>query len=109
VSFAYGDVAEEYAAPPEAKSLGPDGKPCGRGTVGLVQRWPVVAGEIKLIGKESDRFEDRFTGLLTIDELDERLTVYAENGRKRKTLPKLRGMGARKVAEAVGISPNLLR
>jgi hypothetical protein len=35
----------------------------------------VTAGEIKLTGKESNRLEDWFTGLLTVDELDERLTV----------------------------------
>jgi hypothetical protein len=63
----YGDVAEKYAAHPEVKSIGPDGKRCGRGTVGLLQRRPVVAGEIKLTGKESNRLEDRFTGLLTIE------------------------------------------
>ena len=101
----YGDVAEKYAAHPEAKALGPDGSPCGRGNVGLLQRRPVTAGEIKPIGKESNRLEDRFTGLLTIDELDERLTVYHDNdGWRRLTLPKLRAMGSTRVAEAVGIS-----
>jgi hypothetical protein len=106
----YGDVAEKYAAHPEAKAFGPDGKPCGRGTVGLLQRRPVTAGEIKLIGKESNRLEDRFTGLLTIDELDERLTVYHDNdGWRRITLPKLQVMGSRKVAEAVGISERRAR
>jgi hypothetical protein len=106
----YGDVAEKYAAHPEAKALGPDGEPCRRGTVGLLQRRPVIAGEIKLIGKESNRLEDRFTGLLTIDELDERLTVYHDNdGWRRFTLPKLQAMGSRKVAEAVGISERRAR
>jgi hypothetical protein len=106
----YGDVAEKYAAHPEAKALGPDGKPCERCTVGLLQRRPVIAGEIKLIGKESNRLEERFTGLLTIDELDERLVVYHDDdGWRRITLPKLQAMGARKVAEAVGISERRAR
>jgi hypothetical protein len=106
----YGDVAEKYAAHPEAKALGPDGKPCGRGTVGLLQRRLVIAGEIKLIGKESNRLEDRFTGLLTIDELDERLTVYHDNdGWRRLTLPKLQTMGSKKVAETVGVSERRAR
>jgi hypothetical protein len=101
----YGDVAEKYAAHPEAKALGPDARPCGRGTVGLLQRRPVTAGEINLIGKESNRLEDRFTGLLTVDELDERLAVYHDDdGWRRITLPKLQAMGSRKVAEAVGTS-----
>ncbi len=51
-----------------------------------------------------------FTGLLTIDELDERLTVYHDNdGWRRLTLSKLRAMGARKVAAAVGISERRAR
>ena len=63
-----GDVAERMRPIPEVKALRPDGEPCGRGTVGLFQSRPVAAGEIKLVGKESNRLEDRFTGLLTIDD-----------------------------------------
>ena len=52
----------------------------------------------------------RATGLLTIDELDERLTVYHDDDRWRRiTLPMLRELGARKVAEAVGISERRAR
>jgi hypothetical protein len=32
-----------------------DGEPCGRGSVGLLRRRPVVAGAISLIGKESNK------------------------------------------------------
>lgn len=78
--------------------------------MGLLQQRPVTAGEIKLIGKESNRPEDRLTGLLTVDELDERLTVYHDNdGWMRIALPKLRAMGSKKVAEAVGISERRAR
>jgi hypothetical protein len=110
----YGDIAEKYAAHPEAKALGPDGRPCGRGTVGLLQRRPVTAGEIKLIGKESNRLEDRFTGLLTIDELDERLTVYHDDdGWRRFTRPKLNEIadriGQRAMAREIRISERRLR
>jgi hypothetical protein len=70
----------------------------------------VTAGEIKLIGKESNRLEDRFTGPLTIDELDERLTVYHDDdGWRWITLPKLRELGARRVAKGVGISDRRAR
>ncbi len=100
----------QYAAHPEAKALGPDGKPCERGTVGLLQRRPVAAGELKLIGKESNRLEDRFTGLLTVDELDERLVFYHDNdGWRRFTLPKLKAMGSRRVAKAVGTTERRAR
>jgi hypothetical protein len=106
----YGDVAQRYAAHPEAKALGPDGKPCGRGTVGLLQLRSVTADEIKLIGKESNRLEDRFTGLLTVDELDERLAVcHDDDGWRRLTLPKLQTMGSRKVPEAVVMSERQAR
>jgi len=70
----------------------------------------VTAGEIKLIGKESNRLEDRFTGLLTVDELDERLVVYDDgDGWRRITLPKLQAIGVPRVAEAVGISERRAR
>jgi hypothetical protein len=37
---------------PEAKSLGPDGKPCDYGTPGLLQRRPIKASSFHFIGKE---------------------------------------------------------
>jgi hypothetical protein len=48
-------LAESYQNHPEAKSLGPDGKPCEFDTCGLLQRAHIVAGEHIAIGKESDR------------------------------------------------------
>jgi hypothetical protein len=70
----------------------------------------VTAGEIKLIGKESNRLEDRFTGLLTVDELDERLVVYHDNdGWRRNTLPKLNEIGAAGVGQAIGMSERRVR
>jgi hypothetical protein len=52
----------------------------------------------------------QFHDHLTIDELDERLTVYHDDdGWRRITLPKLQQLGARKVAEAVGISERRAR
>ncbi|HEX6803642.1 MAG TPA: hypothetical protein VF133_08190 [Terriglobales bacterium] len=40
---------------PEAKSLGPDGSPCKADTRGLLKRVHVIAGEIRYVGKETDR------------------------------------------------------
>jgi hypothetical protein len=48
-------LAESYQNHPEAKSLGPDGKPCEFDTCGLLQRAHIIAGEHIPIGKESDR------------------------------------------------------
>ncbi len=45
----------EFMWHPEHKSLGPDGQPCNRFTRGLLQRTPVLAGELIPVGKETDR------------------------------------------------------
>ena len=37
------------------KSLGPDGTPCKAETRGLLKRVHVIAGEIRYVGKETDR------------------------------------------------------
>src|SRR5439155_2780518 len=37
------------------KSLGPDGNPCKSDTRGLLKRAHVIAGEIRYVGKETDR------------------------------------------------------
>jgi hypothetical protein len=44
-----------YTQHPEAKSLGPDGKPCESDTRGLLGRSHIIAGRHRRIGKESDR------------------------------------------------------
>jgi hypothetical protein len=51
----YKNLLYRYMFHPEAKSLGPDGKPCGRETRGLLQRTHVIAGKHRRIGKECDR------------------------------------------------------
>jgi len=55
----FADMLAKYETHPEAKSLGPKGQPCGRRTVGLLLRRPVMVGTIALIGKESNRLEER--------------------------------------------------
>ena len=45
----------EYQEHPEAKSLAPDGSECKADTTGLLKRAHIVAGEIRYIGKETDR------------------------------------------------------
>ena len=45
----------QYRQHPEAKSLAPDGKPCGADTSGLLKRAHVIAGDIRYVGKETDR------------------------------------------------------
>jgi hypothetical protein len=48
-------LVTEYQGHPEAKSLAPDGSQCKEDTKGLLRRAHVVAGEIRYIGKETDR------------------------------------------------------
>jgi hypothetical protein len=45
----------EYQGHPENKSLAPDGTPCEAETRGLLQRAHVVAGDLRYVGKETDR------------------------------------------------------
>jgi hypothetical protein len=58
------DVVLEYRVHPEPKSLGPDGRPCGRATIGLLKRRPVRLGGIVYIGKESNALEQVEQGLV---------------------------------------------
>lgn len=51
----YRDVLADYLANAEAKSLAPDGGPCGPGTRGLLGRRPVRLRTLAHIGKESNR------------------------------------------------------
>jgi len=45
----------QYQGHPEAKSLAPDGGPCGANTRGLLKRAHIIAGEFRYVGKETDR------------------------------------------------------
>src|SRR2546430_208220 len=45
----------EYQEHPEAKSLAPDGTLCKGDTRGLLKRAHIVAGELRYVGKETDR------------------------------------------------------
>jgi hypothetical protein len=45
----------QYQEHPEAKSLAPDGTPCKTDTSGQLRRAHVVAGDLRYMGKETDR------------------------------------------------------
>src|SRR5216684_7775202 len=61
---------------PEPKSAGPDGAPCSRSTVGLLQRQPVIGTRVIYTGKESNRLEDVESG--NIGLWDEIRATYAD-------------------------------
>ena len=60
----HGDIANEYEFHPEAKYADCDGRPCGKQTVGLLQRRHVSIDQVKYIGKESNSLEDVEQGLI---------------------------------------------
>jgi transposase len=105
----FADVLAKYESHPESKSLGPDGEPCGRGTIGLLQRRPVTVGAITLIGKESNRIEERSRGELTVEDADELVTTYENHDEwYRIVLPRLRLLGV-SLAVAAGMSERRAR
>jgi hypothetical protein len=84
----YASILDAYRFHPEAKFLGPDGRPCGKDTRGLLQRMFIEGGDKQPIRKESNRrwVEGDDASLLSgdeNDELDSTGTVF-ERDRGRK-------------------------
>jgi len=99
----YGHMIEEYIRHPEAKSLGPDGKPCTAETRGLLQRAHITAGRIRYIDKETSSMWAQGDDLSVISDNDETGFRVIEYGRRRRvTLPdpvkdEMREMGLREL------------
>jgi len=51
----FGYILRLYPCHPESKSLAPDGAPCEAGTRGLLKRASVNGGQLRYVGKETDR------------------------------------------------------
>ena len=101
----YREVVNAYRVHPEAKSLGSDGKPCGRGTVGLLSRRPVADLTLSSIGKESNRLEDVEAGL--VHGSTEVLNSYDDPRRgpwERLVRPVLQDIPARWLVERTALS-----
>ena len=104
------DVVDKYETHPESKALGTDGRPCGRSTVGLLQRRHVVVGEIVLIGKEANRIEELLSGQSSINDRDERVTIYHDDSQwTRTTLPLLKSLGTKVAAAIADVSERRAR
>lgn len=102
----YRGVLSEHRRHPESKSLGSDGRPCRRGTRGLLARRPVRLGSLHYIGKESNRLEDVEKG--TVHQLSEVLTEYRDPERDEWSdyvVPILREIPKAALAEAAAIHP----
>jgi hypothetical protein len=101
----YRDVLINYVGHPEAKSLGPDGEPVSRQTVGLLHRRGLESvPPIRRIGKEANRLDDRVSGIVT--DFDEYQTEYAD---PRQTVwstlvvPNLASMNTAELARQAGL------
>jgi len=90
----YGDVLIDYEYHPEAKCGDTDGNPCGKQTIGLLERRHIRIDEMKYIGKESD----------SLEEVESRLEHSAENVYTEYPDPR-RDEWERKIRPALGKLP----
>ena len=75
---------EKYIEHPEAKSLGPDGRPCTAETRGLLQRAHITAGRIRYIDKETSSMWAQGDDLSVVTDNDEIGFRVVEYGKSRK-------------------------
>jgi hypothetical protein len=106
----YADVLADYRTHPEPKSLGPDGRPCDRATVGLMSRRAIHVATITYIGKESNKFEEVQAGF--IHDLEDVLNEYSDpelDPFKRLVVPTLRRLAVAQVARETGLSERTVK
>jgi hypothetical protein len=106
----YRSVLDNYRTHPEAKSLGSDGTPCDRATVGRLSRRPVKAAAIHYIGKESNKIDEALSGLVT--DLDDVLTEYRDPEQdpfKYLVVPIIRELTVAEVAAGADVSNRTVR
>ena len=87
----YGDVLTDYEFHPGSKSADINGKPCGKQTIGLLQRRHIRVERIIYIGKESNSLEEVGSG--TIHAAQSVYTEYLDPRRdewQTKILPALK-------------------
>lgn len=104
----FAQLLYEYVRHPEAKSLGPDGKPCKPQTRGLLQRAHIVAGDLIYVGKETDRRWEEGEDISVIEfrPVQYRMRkVIASETVIRETLR----IGIKRCARESGIDRNVIR
>jgi hypothetical protein len=105
----YGEVLSEYEVHPESKYADALGEPCGKQTVGLLQRRHVWIDQIKYVGKESNSLEEVEAGL--IHSADNVYTIYPDPRRDQwttKVLPALRKIALPILVKISGLSRSTL-
>ncbi|MHB8217803.1 MAG: hypothetical protein ACYDDS_17150 [Candidatus Sulfotelmatobacter sp.] len=106
----YGEVLRDYEIHPESKCADASGKPCGKQTVGLLQRRNIRIDQIKYIGKESNSLEEVEAGLEHSAE-----NVYTEYVDRRrdewqtKVLPALKKIPPAILVKISGLSPTTVK
>jgi lambda repressor-like predicted transcriptional regulator len=106
----YGDVLHDYEIHPEAKYADASGKPCGKETIGLLQRRHVRIDLIRYIGKESNSLESVEAGLIHSEQ--SAYTIYADPRRdewQTKILPALRKIPVPILVRQTGLSSTTIK
>ncbi len=105
----FAELLAAYKVHTESKSAGPEGALCGRATRGLLRRVEVTSSNATFIGKESNRLEERESGLLHASE--EHLVDYgrAIDDWEARVLPALRQMSVPLLVELSGLSRRALQ
>lgn len=103
----YRDVLEDFLYHAEAKSAGPDGRPCHRQTLGLLQRRVVrsIPALTTHVGKESNKLEEVEAGIE--HDPDEVWTEYRDPRRdpwETLVLPVLKQIPAKRLAVKTGLA-----
>ena len=108
----YREVLNDFLGHHEAKSAGPEGRRCGRRTVGLLRRRRVRAiPELTThVGKESNKLEEVETGLE--HDPEEVWTEYADPRRDpwiALVLPVLKQIPAKQLVEETGLATSTVK
>ncbi len=100
----------DYRVHPEAKSLGPDGHPCDKQTIGLlVRRHVTPIPSLRHRGKEGNRIDEREAGVADPRETH---TEYHEPGQDplwQLAISVLRKLPAAPTASAAGVSTRTVK
>jgi hypothetical protein len=100
----------EYRVHPEAKSLGPDDKPCDKQTVGLLSRRHVTPiPPLRHRGKEGNRIDEREAGIADPDATHTEYSDPAQDPLWQLTRDVIRTLPVEQTADGAGISQRTVK
>jgi hypothetical protein len=108
IAQTFGHILRLYARHPESKSLAPDGTPCKSDTRGLLKRASIIAGQLRFVGKETDRrwTEGEDLSLLTFKQIE-----YVRSGKvtaDTKLRDEIAKRGLRELMRLTGLSQHTI-